>query len=278
MSVTLHGPITAFSMVPQSMGEAFELAKMMSDCGLLPDAFKGKPGNALMVIEQAMRWRMSPFAVAQEVSVIQGKMMHSGKIVAAAIQSAPGVLLGRLEYDYSGEGEDRTVIVKATLQGEAKPREVSVRVRDVKTNNAMWTKQPDQQLAYSGARVWARRYAPEVMLGVYTPEEFDVPSERSDPYAGTTIDARAETAPPASSVIPDLDGADVLRDRVDRLVQVLATCSSDIKFVAYSTKARSLLADIDSADRTDLKGIALDALAAARARFEPSAEDAEGNV
>jgi hypothetical protein len=40
-----------------------------------------------MVIEAAMRWGMSPFAVAQETSVIQGKLMFSGKLVAAAIQT-----------------------------------------------------------------------------------------------------------------------------------------------------------------------------------------------
>jgi hypothetical protein len=59
---------------------------------------------------------------------------------------------------------------------------------DAKTSNSLWTKQPDQQLVYAGTRVWARRHAPEVMLGVYAPEEFD----RAEPFNGPTIDATNE--------------------------------------------------------------------------------------
>jgi hypothetical protein len=73
------------------------------------------------------------------------------------------------------------------VKGEAKPREVTVFLADAKTSNALWTKQPDQQLVYAGTRVWARRHAPEVMLGVYAPEEFD----RAEPFIGPTIDADA---------------------------------------------------------------------------------------
>jgi hypothetical protein len=60
---------------------------------------------------------------------------------------------------------------------------------DAKTSNSLWTKQPDQQLVYAGTRVWARRHAPEVMLGVYAPEEFD----RAEPFTGPTIDAEPPT-------------------------------------------------------------------------------------
>jgi hypothetical protein len=174
-------PITAqpagLALVPTNINDAMRLAEMMAKGKLVPQALQSSPADCLLVIEQATRWGMSPFAVAQEVSVIQGKLMHSGKIVAAAIQSS-GVLAGRLHYDYSSAGDDRTVIVSGTLAGEAKPRDVAVRLGDVRTNNKVWTTQPDQQLAYHGARVWARRYAPEVMLCVWSPEEMpEAPQE-----------------------------------------------------------------------------------------------------
>ena len=53
----------------------------------------------------------------------------------------------------------------------------------------MWTKQPDQQLVYFATRAWARRHTPEVMLGVYSPEEFDTPK---DNFTGTTIEVRPD--------------------------------------------------------------------------------------
>jgi hypothetical protein len=190
-------------LVPQSMDQAMRLAEMMAVGKLVPSHLQRSPGDCLMVIEQAMRWGMSPFAVAQSTSVIQGKLMFEGKLVAAALH-ASGALATRLAYDYAGEGAARLVRVSAVLAGETEPRAVEVKLADAKTTNGMWTKQPDQQLAYHGARVWARRYAPEVMLGVYTPEEME-PAPAF--HAGPTIEARAEVAQEPDRI---KDGADAL--------------------------------------------------------------------
>lgn len=191
MSLTTTG---GNALVPQSMDQAVKLAEMMSRAKMVPGHLQGHPGDCLMVIEQAGRWGMSPFAVAQCTSVIQGKLMYEGKLVAAALHTS-GALKTRLEYTYSGAGADRAVVVSATLAGENEPRTLPLRLADAKTTNKVWTTQPDQQLAYAGARVWARRYCPEVMLGVYAPEEMEPPATAA-PYAGTTIDATPEPAAP----------------------------------------------------------------------------------
>ena len=136
-----------------------------------------------------MRWSMSPFAVAMETSFIQGKPMFSGKIVAAAVVSS-GAITGRLAYAYEGQGDNRTITVSGTVRGEAEPRTVTVRLADAKTANKVWNTQPDQQLAYHGARVWARRHTPEVMLGVYSEEEYE-PATPMPPARGPTVDAAA---------------------------------------------------------------------------------------
>jgi hypothetical protein len=171
------------ALTPTSMESAIQLAEMMARGKLVPAHLHNSPGDCLMVIEASMRWQMSPFAVAQCTSVIQGKLMFEGKLVAAAL-NASGLLSTRLDYDYSGEGAQRAVTVRGTIRGETKVREVTVFLADAKTTNQMWTKQPDQQLVYAATRVWARRHAPEVMLGVYAPEEFD----RADAFAGPTLE------------------------------------------------------------------------------------------
>lgn len=159
-------------LAPANMEQAMKLAEMMSGAKLVPNHLQGKAADCLLVIEQASRWKMSPFAVAQCTSVIQGKLMYEGKLVAAVV-NANGGLEERLSFDYSGEGENRKITVKGKFKGEKEPRAVEVVFKDVKTANSMWQKQPDQQLMYSGTRAWARRHAPELMLGVYSPEEFD---------------------------------------------------------------------------------------------------------
>jgi hypothetical protein len=165
-------PSSLPSLAPRNIDEAVRLAQMMAKGRLVPAHLQDSPADCLMVIEQAVRWRMSPLAVAQCTSVIHGKLMHEGKLVAAVLNTS-GLLATRLQYTFKGEGANRTVTVSARLVGETDVRVLEVRLADVVTKNDAWRSQPDQQLCYSGARVWARRYVPEVMLGVYVPEEFD---------------------------------------------------------------------------------------------------------
>lgn len=179
------------ALIPTNMEGAMRLAEMMSRGKLVPQHLRDSPGDCLMVVEQSMRWGMSPFAVAQCTSVIQGKLMFEGKLVAAALHSS-GIMSSRLEYEFSGEGDTRAIVVRGTLRGETTPREFPLTLKEAKTSNGMWTRQPDQQLVYAATRGWARRHASEVMLGVYSPEEFE-PNERpADTFSGTTINATPE--------------------------------------------------------------------------------------
>jgi len=165
-----HG--MAVSLEPTNMPEAMALANLMAGAKLVPTALQKSPADCLMVIMQAKRWNLDPFAVAQECSVIQGKLMHSGKLVAAVINSRGG-LTQRLSFEYDGEGDKRTITVSGQLRGEPEPRTVNVTLKEARTPNKVWQTQPDQQLMYHGSRVWARRHTPELMLGVWSPEEFD---------------------------------------------------------------------------------------------------------
>jgi hypothetical protein len=165
-------PFSPFS--PRSLEAAMQLAEFLCRAKTLPEFLRGNPGDMLMVIEQAARWRMSPFAVAQGAYSVKGKLGFEGKLIHAAIESSP-LILGYIDYSFSGTGNDRTVTVSATRRGETKPRSLTIRLGDVRTTSPQWARQPDQQLCYHAVRVWSRRYAPSVLAGVYAPEEFDAP-------------------------------------------------------------------------------------------------------
>ena len=182
-------------LIPQNIADAMRLAEMMAKGKMVPEHLRN-PSDMLMVIEQACRWGMSPFAVAQCTAIVRGRISYEGKLVSAAI-NASGILQGRLDYEFSGEGAARAVTARGALRGEDKPREVVVTLASAKTDNEHWKKSPDQMLSYHAARVWARRHAPEVMLGVYSPEEFDQQPHR-DTFAGPTIEHAAPAAAPAA--------------------------------------------------------------------------------
>lgn len=262
-------PSGASALMPTDMRSAMDLATMMARAKLVPSHLQDKPGDCLLVIEQAMRWGMSPFAVAQSTSVISGKLMFEGKLVSAAIQSS-GILSKRLNYDFDGEGTARAITVSGTIQGEDKSRTIRVTLAEAKTSNGMWTKQPDQQLVYFATRAWARRHAPEVMLGVYSPEEMEV-APRQDSFTGTTIDADA-ARPTTGQIINDAIPERVMdpppkqrtvRDYVrDKLVG--CTTEDEVHAIAEIPRVKKAFDEAEDAVKEELGDMMADAIAKIR--------------
>ncbi|MBS1096368.1 recombinase RecT [Gluconobacter sphaericus] len=234
----------------EGMTGAMHLAKAMSSAKMVPNHLQGSPGDCLMVIEQAMRWQMSPFAVAQATAVVRGKMCFEGKLVAAAIQTS-GVLEGRLNYEFEGDGQGRKVICSGLIRGEKKPRTVEVLLKDAKTDNQWWTKTPDQMLSYHSARVWARRHTPEVMLGVYAPEEFDTPS-------GHVVDVTPDTQQEPRQQIQEerpVDYVEFFTNRLKACADTGCVLALEKKWEQTQNKARDagkVIAPEVLADVTDL--------------------------
>jgi hypothetical protein len=160
------------ALVPTNVGEAESLARVLSTAKLVPDHLRNSAGDCLLVVMQAQRWGMDALSVAQCTSVVRGKLCYEGKLVAAVLYSM-GVLEGRLRYEYFGQGDRRSVRVIGRLRGENEDRTIEGTVGAWATDNGNWKKSPDDMLAYRGARQWARRHAPEALLGVYTPDELD---------------------------------------------------------------------------------------------------------
>jgi hypothetical protein len=82
--------------------------------------------------------------------------------------------------DYSMADENGLGIrVSATLKGEAAPRVLDLLLVQASVRNSpLWATDPKQQLAYLAVKRWTRLYAPDVILGVYSPDELeqDAPS------------------------------------------------------------------------------------------------------
>ncbi|MCB3161531.1 recombinase RecT, partial [Klebsiella pneumoniae] len=72
-----------------------------------------------------------------------------------------------------------TVTVWATLKGESEPRTLTISMAQAGVRNSpLWEQDPRQQLAYLCVKRWARLHAPDVLLGVYTPDELQEAAPR----------------------------------------------------------------------------------------------------
>lgn len=200
----------AYIMDTAKFEHCYRIAEAMSRASLIPQHLKGgtkeeTAANCFLVVNQALRWHMDPFLIAPETYAIQGKLGYQGKLVAAVINTRAG-LADKLRYDFSGEkGTDNfTVTVSGRFEGEAEPRTVSVSVGMAKTQNQMWTKDPEQKLVYTGSIRWARRHAPEVIMGVVTDDDLDEVKEQAmiDNMKQIKSPAIPEMAALPSEVVP----------------------------------------------------------------------------
>lgn len=201
-------PTTGISVFDSGQfAQMWNIADALAQSSLIPDTLKGQTkeqtkANCLRVVEQASRWGLSPFAVMDSASVVHGKLMWEGKLIAAAITAMLGV---RLRYDYSGAGDNRKVVVSGDIDGHTATIEGTVGDWKTTGKGSPWDNlaNRDQMLAYRGARQWARRHAPEVILGVYAPDEMEDVMVNVTNGRRAVIKRDVEIVPSASS--PDLE-------------------------------------------------------------------------
>lgn len=188
-SITIIDPPAVANLMDASrFNQMMMIAQTMATASLIPDHLLGKKkgpnfeyftadeirANCFLIVNQSFRWGMDPFAVMPETYVVGGKLGYQGKLIAGVINALAN-LDGRLEYEFSGDpGTDgRTITVSGKFKGADKPVSISVSVGQAKTDNQMWKKDPDQKLVYTGVTKWARRYCPEIVLGILTDDDAD---------------------------------------------------------------------------------------------------------
>ena len=189
-------------LAPRSLGDVVAFASVMSRADLaLPKHLRGNDGACMAVTMQAMRWEMDPFAVANKTYIVNDRLAYEAQLVAAVVHTrAP--IEGRPDYTYLGEGPSRQCKVTCKMRGGEERDYTSPRFDQITTKNSpLWKSDPDQQLGYFAIRSWARRHTPEVILGVYTPEEV---SEFKDVTPqGTGMRARLEARTPVGGFDPE---------------------------------------------------------------------------
>ena len=173
----------------------------------VPAHLAGSPADCMAVALQAAQWGMNPYAVAQKTHIINGTLGYEAQLVNAVINSmAP--TKDRIHYEWFGPWEkvigkfvEKTsqkgtkyiapgwsladeagcgIQVWATMKGEDEPRVLQLLLSQAQVRNStLWASDPKQQLAYLAVKRWARLHCPDVILGVYTPDEFE-PAQRTE--------------------------------------------------------------------------------------------------
>lgn len=187
-----------------AMDRLYKFAETMAaGVATVPKHLQGNVADCFAVCTQAHLWRMNPYAVGQKTHISQsGALGYEAQLVNAVITTLAPIknrpdyeflgdwskILGKVEERKSDKGgkyyvavwkpgdeAGLGVIVRCTLIGEDAPREVTVMLTQAYPRfSTQWATDPQQQICYLAVRKWARRFTPDVLLGVYTPEELSV--------------------------------------------------------------------------------------------------------
>lgn len=166
--------------------------------------------NCRAIAYQAARWGLDPVYVASKAYFANGRIGYEAQLVhALVLANAPLRRRPRFQYGYSMPDKPlamyRFCRVELWLVGENEPVYVtSPTVAQIGVKNSpLWKSDPDQQLSYYTIRSAARRHCPEVLAGIYVPEELQQIREldaKPEPMfeEDEPIDAVFDTIPPTA--------------------------------------------------------------------------------
>lgn len=166
-------PVGKAGVELQNFAQQVDMAKWIAKGGFaIPMHLRENVGACLAVLDISQRWGFSPYQVARLCYVVNDQLAFMAQLVVAVINKfAP--LKGRLQYRFEGEGDGRICIVTGTPTGETEELEYKSPpiAKITPKNSPLWKTDPDQQLAYLAGTRFCRRHFPEILIGIYSPEE-----------------------------------------------------------------------------------------------------------
>ena len=184
-------------------------ATALSKSDMVPSTYAGNMPNCLVALEMALRMKVSPMMVMQNLNVIQGKPSWSSAFLIGSLNGSPHY--GKVKYSMFGEkGKDSRGCVASTVDkdtGEViEGPEVTIAIAKSDgwwgRKDSKWPRMPELMLRYRAGSWLSRTVAPEMSMGFPGDDEVldsniaPMPSDVVvEPGAPQQIESAAEDAP-----------------------------------------------------------------------------------
>ncbi|WP_196328497.1 hypothetical protein [Mycobacteroides chelonae] len=235
----------------EAMNNAKVLGDALADTELVPDTYRGKPGNAGAAILFGAELGLNPIQSLQQIFVVKGKPAIYAR-TAVALLKGHGIVVQTLETS------DTSVTVTATDprtgQVETSTWDIGRATKAKYTSNALYTTDPQAMLYAKAAMEVCRKIAPDILLGIpYSREELDleqqpvrVRAEREDRglkgLRAAVIDAEPAPAEPTPEA-PDVPM--VTKAQLTKLHILLSECEISTGDDGHAVGLAWLSAEVD---------------------------------
>lgn len=216
--------IDRYRLEPKNGEEAWDLAKIAAGSGLYGVQ---RPEQALVIIMTGTELGLTANQALRSIQVVKGKPNLSADLLVALVKRSE-----LCEYWEVVENTTSLCTIETKRTTDKNPRRLTWTLEDAKRagiNGDMYTKYPRQMLRHRCSADLAREVYPDLVLGLYAPEEFGDARDLSPETANVTqgsgkgdvVDAEEEQVdpqvPPALQKvldsIKDLGGKDLTADQ-----------------------------------------------------------------
>lgn len=205
---------------PKDFAEAAKMAEWLARSSLVPDGYRGKPADVLIVADFGRRLGLPLLTALQGIAIINGKPTLWGDCQLAICRAHPA--FRGLEIRLNGEGSHMIATATVRREGEA-PTIRSFSMKEAEkaglANKLPWKSYPGRMLS-ARARSWALRDAfADALVGIGSAEELvDVDPRRSVPL-DRVVDADELLLPaggPAGADRPCIECGEPVTSRAPR--------------------------------------------------------------
>lgn len=185
------------------------MAGLLAASDMVPTQYQKSVANCVLALEVAMQTRCSPFFVMQNLNIIQGRPSWGSQIIAAMLSTC-GRFRGGLHYEMDNPDNPTTcriwTIDAATgerLNGPTVSLKMAREEGWTERRGSKWKTMPEVMLGHRAVAFFARRFAPDLLLGMRTDDEIRDMGADEPPAAASkarAIDALIEAKePPAAA-------------------------------------------------------------------------------
>lgn len=219
----------SFSLMPQSLGEAKEIALLIANSDFAPKDYKGRPDNVIIAIQMGADLGLKPLQALQNIAVINGRPSIYGDAALALVMPA----LDRFHEAFEGvEGSDNfTAVCIAKRKGWPDETRRTFSVADAKAaklwgkrgrdgQDTPWITYPKRMLQWRARGFTLRDVGADLLLGLVLVEEAQDYPDPTHVGSGQSEGAAAVTEQPKSLTIFE-QLPEAIRDTIEKAFTVL---------------------------------------------------------
>lgn len=260
---------------PTNMTDAMRLAEMLAQSTMVPQSYRGKPGDVLVAVQMGAELGLSPLQALQNIASINGRPSVWGDAALALAQAHP-LYVSHREW-IEGEGDEMAGCCEVTRRGSS-PHVARFSVRQARKANLWnkagpWQQYPERMLVLRARGFALRDKFADALRGLITAEEAqDMPADAVQVVGVAVPDQPALAAPAVMAMQPSEDPLPIYAP--DGALHQIGAGAGQPAVMRWMSAARKAIAKLESIEAVREWKDAMDPHFDQIAEKEPEAVDA----